>query len=331
MPSFLVIQTAFIGDVILATPVVEALHSEYPRASIDFLLRKGNEGLLKEHPHISHVYIWDKKNGKYGNMLRIIGTIRKAKYDAVINLHRFLNTGLVTVLSGAKETVGFTKNPLSMFFSKRIPHVIDISQGRIHEIDRNLTLIRHLVKDKSRINPRLYPSKADFTRTSMAQPYVTVSPTSVWFTKQYPPDQWVHFIDLIDSSTTVYLLGALSDIMACETIKSKVSHGNVQVLAGKLSFLESAALMKHAIMNYTNDSAPLHLASSVDAPVTAVFCSTIPAFGFGPLSSKSHIIETAEKLECRPCGIHGYRRCPKDHFNCANIDPGRLLRTMLLK
>lgn len=328
MPSFLIIQTAFIGDVILATPVVEALHAEYPGASIDFLLRKGNEGLLQGHPYISHVHIWDKKNGKYGNMAKMIGTIRKLKYDVVINLHRFLNTGLVTVLSGAGETIGFEKNPLSVFFSKRIPHVIDISQGRTHEIDRNLMLIRHLVRVE-RINPRLYPSQADFARTTMAQPYITISPTSVWFTKQYPPDRWVHFINLMDSSTAVCLLGAPSDVLACESIQAKVNHRNVQVLAGKLSFLESAALMKHARMNYANDSAPLHMASAMDAPVTAVFCSTIPAFGFGPLSSQSYIMETADKLDCRPCGIHGYRQCPKGHFNCANIDPGRLLTALL--
>lgn len=328
MPGILIIQTAFIGDVILATPVVEALHAEYPGTSIDFLLRKGNEGLLEGHPYISHVHIWDKKSGKYGNLAKMIGTIRKVKYDVVINLHRFLNTGLVTVLSGAGETIGFTKNPLSLFFSKRIPHVIDISQGKVHEIDRNLMLIRHLVKDNMRMKPRLYPSPADYAKISPDKPYITISPTSVWYTKQYPPDRWVNFINLIDSSVIVYLLGAPSDITSCEYIRSQTNHGNVNVLAGKLSFLESAALMKHAVMNYANDSAPMHLASAMNAPVTAVFCSTVPAFGFGPLSSCSYVIETPEKLTCRPCGLHGYRQCPEGHFNCAKIDPDHLLHAM---
>jgi ADP-heptose:LPS heptosyltransferase len=87
-------------------------------------------------------------------------------------------------------------------------------------------------------------------------------------------------------------------------------------------------LMKKAKMNYVNDSAPLHLASALDAPVTAVFCSTIPAFGFGPLSFNSHVIETKENLDCRPCGLHGYRECPESHFMCAEIDPGRLKNTL---
>jgi len=70
-------------------------------------------------------------------------------------------------------------------------------------------------------------------------------------------------------------------------------------------------------MNYVNDSAPMHLASAVNAPVTAVFCSTVPAFGFGPLSDKSFIAEKKEKLYCRPCTLHGKKSCPEQHFKCA--------------
>jgi heptosyltransferase-2 len=126
----------------------------------------------------------------------------------------------------------------------------------------------------------------------------------------------------------VYLLGASADIEACESIRLKANRREVEVLAGKLSLLEAAALMKYARMNYTNDSAPLHLASAMDAPVTAVFCSTVPAFGFGPLSPRSFVVETPEKLSCRPCGIHGFRKCPKKHFNCSRIDPQCLADTL---
>jgi heptosyltransferase-2 len=101
---------------------------------------------------------------------------------------------------------------------------------------------------------------------------------------------------------------------------------DVRNLAGTLSFLQSAALMEKAAMNYVNDSAPLHLASAMNAPVTAVFCSTVPAFGFGPLSDKSHIVE-CENLYCRPCGLHGKPSCPEGHFRCAmDIDLSKLAK-----
>jgi len=116
----------------------------------------------------------------------------------------------------------------------------------------------------------------------------------------------------------VYLLGAPGDKTLCEEIKKISLFPFVINLAGQLNFLQSAALMEKAVMNYVNDSAPMHFASAVNAPVTAVYCSTVPAFGYGPLSDESHIVETGERLSCRPCGLHGYKACPKGHFKCAN-------------
>jgi heptosyltransferase II len=87
--------------------------------------------------------------------------------------------------------------------------------------------------------------------------------------------------------------------------------------------------MKNAVMNFVNDSAPMHMASAVDAPVTAVYCSTLPSFGFGPKSTKSFIVEIEEELPCRPCGLHGRRSCPKKHFKCAlNINIQQLIKTL---
>ena len=129
---------------------------------------------------------------------------------------------------------------------------------------------------------------------------------------------------------TIYLLGAPGDHALCENISLSTTHASVQNLAGKLSFLESAALMADAVMNYVNDSAPMHFASAVNAPVTAIFCSTVPAFGYTPLSDVSYIIETPEKLNCRPCGLHGYKACPEKHFKCAmTIETDRLIQTLL--
>ncbi len=156
-------------------------------------------------------------------------------------------------------------------------------------------------------------------------------PASVWFTKQYPVEKWIDLINNFPAEYTIYLLGGNDDLPLCEKIKSEVTNKAVEVLAGQLNFLSSAALMKGAAMNYTNDSAPLHFASAVDAPVTAIFCSTVPAFGFYPLASKSFIIETKEILACRPCSLHGLKACPLGHFKCAfTIETNQLLSTLTL-
>src|SRR4051812_41955657 len=97
--QFLIIQTAFIGDVVLATAIAEKLHTFFPDASIDFLVRKGNESLLKDHPYLRKVYVWNKKEGKISGLLRLAVQIRKQRYTHVINLHRFATSGWLTFFS----------------------------------------------------------------------------------------------------------------------------------------------------------------------------------------------------------------------------------------
>ncbi len=325
--KFLIIQTAFIGDVVLATSLVEKLKETYPDSSIDFLLRKGNESLLTNHPHLRQVIIFDKKQGKYKNLLGVLSRIRKEKYDYVINAQRFFASGFLTAFSGAKHTIGFNKNPLSFLFSKSVVHSISASDTENHEVKRNHGLIEALT-DASFIRPRLYPSKEDFEKVEKSMPYICIAPASVWFTKQWPASKWIALIQKQPKELTIFLLGAKGDTTLCNEIKQACGDHHVEILAGQLSFLESAALMKNARMNFVNDSAPLHFASAVNAPVAAMYCSTVPGFGFGPLSDISYVFETVEKLDCRPCGLHGYKACPKGHFKCADIDIEKFLKSL---
>jgi ADP-heptose:LPS heptosyltransferase len=317
LKKFLIIQTAFIGDVVLATPVIEKLHHFFPDAQVDFLLRKGNESLFDGHPYIHKVLIWDKKKNKNRNLFSLLLFIRKKKYNKVINLQRFFATGLLTAFSGAGESIGFDKNPLSFLFTKKIKHVVGGSRP-MHETERNLELILDFT-DSSLCKPKLFPSAKDFSAIEMwtNNKFVTVSPASVWFTKQFPSSQWISFIKSIPAGYGIYLLGGPGDLQLCLDIKEISNRTELSVLAGSLSFLQSAALMSMSRMNYVNDSAPLHFASAMNAPVTAVYCSTIPGFGFGPLSDIHHIIEIEQPLYCRPCGLHGYASCPEGHFKCA--------------
>jgi heptosyltransferase-2 len=322
--KFLVIQTAFIGDAILASALLEKLNEQYNDAQIDFLIRKGNENLFKSHPFIHHLYVWDKKGGKYKNLLQILKQVRKEKYNYIINLQRFASTGIFTAFSKAKQKIGFKKNPFSFLYDIKIEHSVN---NGMHEVDRNQLLIKHLT-DNIASKPKLHPSGLDFGKVKpyKLNKYICISPASVWFTKQFPKEKWIEFLNQLKPEIKVYLLGAPSDIKLCEEIISKSTHKNIENLSGALSLLESAALMNDALMNYTNDSAPMHLASAMDAPTAAIFCSTVPAFGFGPLATKSVIIETKEKLNCRPCGLHGKKACPEGHFKCGfGIDVKEML------
>jgi heptosyltransferase II len=324
LKTVLVIQTASIGDVILATPVIEKIHSSFPDAKIDLLVNKGNQPLFNNHPFLNEVMTWNKSNNKYTDLLRILKVIRKNRYDAVINLQRFASTGFLTAFSGARIRTGFSKNPFSFLFSTSVPHII---RTGVHEAVRNLSLIGEIT-GFGNVKPKIYPSPEDFSAISGYNviPYFTVSPGSLWFSKRFPPEKWIEVLMKVDKNIRVLFLGSGSDSELCDQIISSSGLLNSVNLAGKLSLLGSAALMKGAIMNFTNDSAPMHLASAVNAPVTVVFCSTVPEFGFGPLSDRSNIIETHEALACRPCGLHGFQACPEKHFKCATtIKPEQIL------
>lgn len=318
MQKILIIQTAFIGDVVLSTALIEKLHSHFSDAHIDFMVRKGNENLLANNPNIKSVLVWNKKKSKYKNLFQLLKTIRNNQYDKVINVQRYFATGLLTAFSGAKEKIGFDSNPLSFLFTKKIKHELISSSSR-HEVERNNDLIASFTDNKI-TKPKLYPSQSDFNAIEKykSSQYLTISPTSVWFTKQFPKEKWIEFINKIDEKYTIYLLGGPDNKKECESIRLSVANKNCHTLAGELNFLQSAALMKSAIMNFANDSAPVHFASAMNAPITAVFCSTIPAFGYGPLSDISFIVETQKQLACRPCGSHGKKECPEKHFNCGN-------------
>ena len=330
MKKFLIIQTAFIGDVVLATALTEKLHLHFPTAQIDFLVRKGNEGLLQNHPYLKNVWIWNKKNKKYSNLFQILKSIRNQKYDHVFNLQRFAATGLLTVFSGAKETIGFDKNPFSRWFSRKIKHVISSSANPLHEIERNQTLISHLTNDEP-LKPALYPSENDYETILpfKASPYIVIAPASIWFTKKFPINKWVAFVNEVPNDLKIFIIGGSNDFSIGESIKMSTLNLNVINLCGKFTYLESVALQKFAVMNYVNDSAPMHFASAVNAPVTAIYCSTIPEFGFGPLSDIRFIVQTYLDLKCKPCGLHGKKECPQGHFKCAvTIETKQLLDSL---
>ncbi len=325
--KILIIQTAFIGDVILATSLVEHTRNQFPNAQIDFFLRKGNQSILETSPHITKLYIWDKSRGKIRSLIRLIKQVRSEKYDYVINIQRFFNSGLVTLLSGAKYKVGFHNNPLSFSFTHKIDHKIPFKHNDtyLHEVQRNQRLLSkmtsnfELLKDNE-LKPKIYFTDSDMTNVTKIKKdsgeYFVLAPASVWYTKQWHIERWKELIQKIGPMGTIYLIGAPTDHDYLSPLT--LINDNVLNIAGKLSLRESALLMRDAKRVFVNDSAPLHLASSVNAKTTAIFCSTVPDFGYYPLSDNKAVIQVHPRLECMPCGLHGYKSCPLGHFKCSS-------------
>lgn len=309
MQRALFIQTAFIGDAILGTAAVEALHAQ--DFKVDVLVRKGNELFYQDHPKVGRVWVWDKKD-KWRSWWMLLKQVRNERYDVLFLAQRFFTMGLFALLSNAVKKVGYAQGWWSFFFDVRIIH--QWGSG-VHEVQRLMDLVGSDQFFMPQLNVQSHA--VDLPQ----EKYITISPSSVWKTKQAPLSVWQQVLD-INQNKKVLVLGGPGDAASLQALIQQLNHDpmKLEIVAGKFSLMQSAFVMKYAAMNYVNDSGPLHLCSATQAPVTAFFCSTIPAFGFGPLSKESVVLETKEDLDCRPCGMHGHAQCPKGHFKCGQIN-----------
>lgn len=324
MKKILIIQTASIGDVVLATALLNSLKLYDKSFQIDFLAKSSSASVLFDHPHIRKIILWDKSNRKYKNLFNCIGIVRKERYDLIVNVHRFFSSGLIVALGRARKTSGFKQNPLSFLFGRRVKHLLNI-----HEVERNHFLIKDFFPEIKSQMPIISVEEFNLSDYSLISgSYITIAPGSLWETKKLPVSVWSDFVRSVPKKLNIVLVGSDIDFQLSENIFTNVSRSHLN-LCGKISLRQTAYLMKNACMNYANDSAPTHLASACNAPIATVFCSTVPAFGFGPLSLNSHIIEIENELDCRPCGIHGHRECPKKHFECGKrIKTEQLLKVL---
>ncbi len=312
--KILIIQSSFPGDCILATSLIESVYASHPEAEIHFLLRKGNEALFQQHPLLKKLWIWDKKN-KYSSALELILSFRKEKFDLIINVQRFFMTGLMTLLSAPKKSIGFDKNPLSFLFSIKRKHFFDET---LHETDRNFALIKDFCTHA--LPPKLYPPQVDIVE----KPYLVLAPASVWFTKQWPEKYWIELGKEMRKDFDIVLMGGPADADLCSRIEQGIGE-SVHNVCGKYSLLESAGIIKKARAIVCNDSAPAHLATAVNTPTVQIYCSTITQFGFWAKAEKTVILQSEEDLACRPCSLHGKDACPLQHFACGfSIAPMRV-------
>ncbi len=329
LKKILIIQTAFLGDVVLATSLIEQVHEKFPQSELHVLVRQGAETLVQFNPHIKKILVWEKKKNKFKNLFIILKSIRHERYSAILNVQRFFSSGLLTAFSLAKITIGFKSNPWSFYFSNTVAHQIPMLHDEkiLHEVQRNFMLLQELISavgmqkvivpEAKSIKPKLYFGHDAFQMTNVEKkPYVVIAPASIWFTKQWPKEQWIQFIQNLQKEISVFLVGGPDDYNLCQEILVSSQRPLIVNTCGKLSLLQTALLMKNAQRVVCNDSAPSHLASAVNAPQTVIFCSTTTDFGFGPLSDDSKVMHI-ENLSCRPCGIHGYKSCPQKHFRCA--------------
>ena len=317
MTPSLVIQTSFLGDVILTTPLIAELAKQGP---VDVVATPGGASLLLNNPHLARLLVYDKRGSHRGvAALRTIARSVRAPSAAAVAYcaQGSIRTAVLARLAGYRERVGFDTSVGRWLYTRRVRH--DTDQHHAERLLR-LALGETVAIPAAAYRPRVYPGENEqqavdrllHSAGHAGEPLLALAPGSIWATKRWPyfPDLARH----LGSLGRVVVLGSHDDSALGARISDATS-GTAIDATGKLSLLASAELISRCALLVTNDSAPQHLASAVGTPTVTVFGPTVPAFGFGPLAPGS-VVAQHPRLPCRPCHPHGPPTCPLGHWRC---------------
>ncbi len=335
----LVVQTSFIGDMVLTTPLIAELARRGP---VDVLTTPITGPLLANHPAVRRVILYDKRGADRGpvGLWRAARSTRElfdegkrhpVSYEAAYLAQGSIRSAIAARLVGAREYVGFSTSAGRPLYTRVIPYREDR-----HHAERLWLLSTWNERDTApppAIRPALYPGEKEReavdallgrdssksapeashqSPVTSHQSLVVLAPGSTWATKRWP--YFAELARILADRFSVAIIGSEAEQDAARRIRNEAA---VEICdaTGSLSLLGSAELIGRAAALVTNDSAPLHLASAMNTPTVAVFGPTVPAFGFGPLASRA-AVAGRDDLACRPCHRHGPRRCPLGHWRC---------------
>lgn len=314
----LLYQTAFLGDLILTIPLVESIKRIFPNSYLSLISKPFGKEIFKNNPHLDQLIIFDKRKD---SNLKLIKKIYK-KFDIAISPHRSHRASYTLFLGRVPRRVGFDKSGFSFLYTDTVPHRFDGT----HEIDRNLSLLRVFKEfDESKIAriPSIYltPEEDNYYRKFglIEKEYVVIAPGSKWKTKRWTAKGFFEVSRELSKSFNVVFVGSEEDR---EFVEDIFSLGNLDVinLVGKTNLRESFSLIKHGKVLISNDSSPVHMAVALGTPVVDIYGPTVREFGFYPY--RNGIVVEVEGLGCRPCGLHGHKRCPLGTHECMErIEP----------
>jgi len=333
-------QTAFLGDAVLTLPLLENLALAYPGAEIDFWIRSGLGPLFSAVPYISNVREFDKRGRQKGpaSALSLGREIAGMKYDLWISAHTSFRSGVIARASKIPLRIGYDKPWYNRLFYHR---VVDRAFNRLEEIERLLQLLRPLNIRPTVDRPRLVlPEDStaraeEFFAARVRGPVLGIHPGSVWPTKRWPAEYFSRIIETAANQgiQVVIFAGPGETGLAEEIIQDAnipADSNAVFNLAGKLSLPDLAAYIAKVSCYLSNDSGPMHLAWTQGVPLAAVFGPTVRSLGFYPRGEDSTVLEM--DLDCRPCGLHGSRKCPRgDHRCMTGITPDMVWETIRSK
>lgn len=323
----LLVQTSFLGDVVLSTPVIAALREQFPSAELWMMTTPAARALVERDPELSGVITFDKNRSERSltSLWKKAQELKAMRFDCAFALQRSARTSILLFLAGIPNRIGFESARCRWLY-----HQLRKREPGTHDVIRNLQIIGSSASElAARSHPlRIFPPQIDQISDSLRSKIegvtdpIIIVPGSVWRTKRW---DWRGYREVakrfIRQDRAVILVGAPDE----RELALKVA-GNLPVLniVGQTSIAELAWVISRAALVICNDSMALHLSSAAKVPTVAIFCATSPAFGFGPWENIARVIEV-EALPCKPCSRHGGDLCPTGTWDCMRqLSPERV-------
>ena len=311
----LIIHTAFIGDIVLSTPLIKKIKDTYPDSDITYVTTPSGEAILKNNPHLNNIIVYDKRGEHKGisGVWQLGKRLRYENFNIVITPHRYLRSSILSWLSRSPIRKGYDIASGSCLFTEKIKY-----DRTKHEVEKLLSFVAP--ENKKRYEIELYPGEKEKMKGDNLwkenlledKKVVVLAPGSKWFTKQWPVEYFNKLAESLKKLSNVRLIV----VGGKDEINLPIEKENIIDMRGKTSLLELADILSRADVVVTNDSSPIHIASAFKKPrIFALFGPTIEKFGFFPWSLNSKVFQV-DGLKCRPCGIHGGKSCPEKHFKC---------------
>lgn len=336
MQRILIIRLSAIGDVVFASPIIEALRRTHPDAHIAWLAEPAVADLLRHHPMLDEVIVWPKGEWKrlwkaraWRELARHVRTfvreLRQRRFDTALDMQGLLKGAMWAWLSGARRRVGLgSREGSNLLMTETLPRGGD--PARMSSEYRFLA--EHLGLDLGDFRPAIHVDDAtrasvdaQLAREGLDRPYAVIAPFTTRPQKHWFEDAWRELIPRItrELGMQVVMLGGPADREAAERIAegldvadsipgirplgvasgrpNAVPDGVVHDLAGRTKLLEAAEIIRRSSLVIGVDTGLTHMGIAFDRPTVALFGSTCPYLETG--SARTRIIYHA--LECSPC------------------------------
>jgi predicted lipopolysaccharide heptosyltransferase III len=306
MKNILVIKLRYVGDVLLATPVLRALRERFPGASLTVAVNSGTDAVLMRNRDANEVLVVER--GPLASQWRFLRELRARRFDCVVDLSDGDRSAILARLSGAPVRIGF--NEEHRWRGLLYTTIVRVGGGVAHRIEHDLEALRPLGIEPGTGWPVLHTSPQDDEQAerllkeagvnlAAGRRLVMFQPGARYWFKAWPVERFAELADRLADAfgCTVLIGGDQREQAVADSIRKQARSGPV-VLAGRTTLLQLASVLKRCALFVGNDNGPMHMAAALGVPVVALFGPSNPD-EWGPRSRTVRVLYKG--LDCRHC------------------------------